>query len=244
MTSLRRTAACAAVLLACSACAAIPSQRASFRNPTDVARLSRSAEGIAGIEIQAGVAEVRVVGGIADSIVVGVAMRSQDRERLTDICIPRSELIAEPDERRLVVRLAQRSRDQCGEVWEVAVPAGMPVTVHAEVGKIFAEGLAGGFAARITGTGSIDATLAGGPVDARVAVGDVRVDSREASYRSVRISTNVGRVHVEAAGMRLSPPRHGAGARFESNGDGRHDARLRSDVGDVTFIVARAPRER
>lgn len=224
-----------ALLLA--GCAAVPSQRASFRDPTDVARLTRAAAGVTGVEIQGGAADVDVVASEVDSIDIVVALRSQDADRLAEVCVPRSELKAEPDGGRIVVFLDQHSRDRCGERWRVRVPAAMPVVVRAAVGKITTSGLAGGLRVRVTGSGSVDAAVAGGPVDVHVAVGDAKVTSRERSYRTVRLRADVGRVHFEAAGMRMSPPRQGASSTFESAGAGRHEARVESDVGDVTLVL-------
>jgi hypothetical protein len=224
-----------ALLLA--GCAAVPSQRASFRDPTDVARLTRPAAGITGLEIQGGAADVDVVAAAVDSVEIVVALRSHDADRLTEVCVPGSELKAEPDGGRIVVFLDQRSRDRCGERWRVRVPASMPVVVRANVGKITTSGLAGGLRVRVTGSGSVDAAVAGGPIDVHVGVGDAKVTSREQSYRTVRLRADVGRVHFEAAGMRVSPPRQGASSTFESEGRGRHEARVKSDVGDVTLVL-------
>jgi hypothetical protein len=237
-TSCVRIASAGVAAVVLSGCAIVPSQRASFREPTDVARLTRAAGGVTGLEIRVGVGDLRLVAGAADSLAFAVALRSQDAKRLGEICIPRSELIAEPDGTRLVVRLEQRSRDRCGEVWQVQVPATMPVAVHAAGGKVVTERLAGGLTVRITGSGHVDASVTGGPVDARVGVGDVRVVSGEPSYRSVSLTAEVGRVTLETAGMRISPPSRGAGATFGSEGKGDHDIRLRSRVGDVTLVLA------
>ena len=239
-----RAASVALIGALCSGCALVPSQRASFREPTDVARLTRAAGGVTAVEIEAGVADVRLVAGAADTLTFSVALRSQDGKRLAEVCVPGSELVAEPDGTRLVVRLAQRSRDRCGEAWQVHVPTAMPVVVSAVGGKIVVERLAGGLTVRIAGTGSLDANVAGGPVDARVGVGDLRVVSHEPSYRSVSLSAGVGRVTFEAAGMRTSPPSRGAGATFRSEGQGDHHVRLQSRVGDVSLVLATAPRER
>ena len=226
------------LLLPLAACAAVPSQRASFREPTDVARLTRAAAGVTGVEIQGGAADVTVVAGDADSIDVRVAMRSQDATRLRDVCIPGTQLLAEPHGDRVVLMLDQESRDRCGEVWQVRVPAAMPVTVRASVGTVVATGLSGGLVVRVSATGSVDAQLAGGPVDVRVEVGDARVGWRGAETGDVRLRANVGRAELEIAGMRIPVPRHGAGAGIDSRGRGDHDLRVESNVGDVRLVVA------
>lgn len=237
MTHASRGVLRAAALVSLAGCAAVPSQRASFKDPTDVARLTRAAAGVTGLEIQGGAADVHVVGGATDSLEVSVALRSQDAERLHETCVPRSELKAEPHDARIVVFLDQNSRDRCGEVWQVRVPASMPVVVRTNVGKVTTEGLSGGLTVRVTGTGSVDAKVAGGPLDARVEVGDVKVTSQAPGYRSLRLRSNVGRVTFEGGGIRVSPPRHGSGATFESDGRGNHDARLESGVGDVELVM-------
>ena len=237
MALARRATVRGLLVLPLAACAAIPSQRASFRDPTDTARLTRAAAGVTGLEIQGGAADVHIVAGDAESIDVTVALRSQDARRLEEICVPGSRLLAEPHGERVVLMLDQESRDRCGEVWQVRVPAGMPVTVRTNVGKVVASGLSGGLVVRISATGNIDAELAGGPVDVRVEVGDAKVAWRGGATGDVRLRANVGSAELQVAGMRIPVPRHGAGARLESKGQGAHDLRVESNVGDVRLVV-------
>lgn len=125
---------------------------------------------------------------------------------------------------------------QCYADWQVAVPAGMPVTVRASVGEVDVTGLTGD----VTVDGSVgDVTVTGAPTSLRVttSVGQIRATLAEPPA-SVELRTAVGDVELRLPDgatydVRATATLDPAVVEVESDPASEHEVRVSSSVGSV-----------
>jgi hypothetical protein len=215
MSAVRLTLPAVALLLA----ACVPSLRSSFREGQPLATERFDAAGLTGLDLDAQVGDVELRAASADSVEVEVTLRSADAERLARECLPKSALDVRRDGTALVVRLTQRTRNQCGTRWRVALPPRLHARVRASVGDVTASGLAGG-------------------MDVTVGTGDIDVRTRAASHGRVDVSSDVGRVSLRVRGYDVpSERRQGAGQQATLRGQSGPDVVLRTRVGRAALVI-------
>jgi hypothetical protein len=175
------------------------------------------ARGLRALRIDADVGDVTVRATDGDSVRIAVVLRSSDADRLARECIPKSSLETALDAGILTAHVTQRTRNQCGARWDVAVPPRLRAVVTARVGDIVIEGLTGG-------------------IEASASKGNVDVRTRGEGHGTVRLSADVGRVRACVGGYDVPPTSHrGAGATLELRRPTGAEITLRAGVGNATL---------
>ena len=139
------------------------------------------------------------------------------------------------------LRLEQRTRDRCGEVWTVRLPAGVAAHVTGSVTNVTMDGTFGDVRVRLSGPGSLRGAIASPSIDAELRHGSIELTSTRDSYRRIALDSDNGRVQLTYKGMEIPARRSGPGASVAIDGQGDGEISLMSRLGSVR-LVAGAPR--
>jgi hypothetical protein len=194
------------------------------------------------VEIAAGVGAVRITSDGGDSVRYEVALRSQDAERLRERCIPRSSVERVVEAGVMQLRLEQRTRDRCGELWTVHLPTGVGAHVTGGVTDVTMDGTFGDVRVRLTGPGALRGSIAAPSIDVELRHGHIELTSPRERYRRIALDSDNGRVELTFKGMAIPARRSPPGASVAIDGEGDGEISLRSRLGNVRLVAGAAPR--
>jgi hypothetical protein len=234
---VRRTVGFASALLAASACARPRPPALWFERGQEQTQASIDVTGANRISLHGRVAQVTIVPSTDDSVHVRLSLRSTDTERLREKCIPGARLERTMADGTLALRLVQSGRDQCGETWNVAVPARLFVALEFTNAEVDASGIRGGLSATVSGTGKVTASVDSAPASVTMNVGDVHVVANRAAVGELLVESDVGRAELTLNGVRVPVRKQGASSKIATRGTGNQDIRLRTRVGNVSLVV-------
>ncbi|HUK14194.1 MAG TPA: hypothetical protein VLW17_12905 [Thermoanaerobaculaceae bacterium] len=181
--------------------------------------LTRPADAVQTVEIQAGVGDVDVSSGPGDTVSIHVEVRpkgahfwSSNRTDLDAL-----EVAAETRGSTLVLRISPERRHdlEIGEDWTVRLPARLGLRVKLGVGDVHV----------------LDMT---GDMKAEVGVGDVKIEGSYDAFGDVHASCGVGDATLRTPAGR-SEGEGFIGHSLRASGPGKADIEVSAGVGDVTI---------
>ena len=238
----RRRAASVAVLtvhaVASTACARPRPPALWFEQGQEQTQASIDVSKASRVSLVGRVARVTIVPGEGDSVRLSLALRSTDTKRLREKCIPGARLEQQLLDGTLSLQLRQSGREQCGETWHVTLPPRLAVALEFSHAEIDASGIGGGLTVRVSGTGRVTATVDSAPATVTMGVGDVHVVARRAAVGELFVESEVGRAELTLHGVRVpGVERAGPSSTISTRGNGHHDYRVRTRVGNVSLVV-------
>lgn len=156
-----------------------------------------------------------------------------------DELIESIRLQVDADGERLDVSLRPGGRTRTSRVnekWTIEMPARLALDSKLDAAEVDVAGLEGGVVLRL-GYGSADLDLAGGDLDVKVTVGDLKVRT-QGDYGPIKLRSEVGDTEMWLRGRRIEYPNPpGPGSRVNVEGAGAFKARVEVQVGDAELRV-------
>ena len=127
-------------------------------------------------------------------------------------------------------------KSRVNEKWTIEMPARLALDSKMDAAEVDVAGLEGGVFLRL-GNGSANLDLAGGDLDVKVTVGQLKVRT-QGDYGNIKLRSTVGDTEMWLRGLRIEYPNPpGPGSRLDVDGKGTYNARVEVEVGDAELHV-------
>lgn len=202
---------------------------------------SYSAVDIEKLQITVGVGEIRLESGSDDAIRVEIELKpSDDAGADVDDLIDAAELVASSSNGRLELQVVFPGGGKDSDIqqdWRVYAPQALGAMIEMGVGVLDVSGLEGGVEAKV-GVGETRVDVPGGALRLNTSVGEVSVHNGAKNIGDVDLDSNIGEVSLRVDGNDIESERSMfVGSRLSWSGDGEDDIDVRVNVGEIVVRI-------